>query len=176
MSTAVYYFNAYDTSEAWAASPANMVDGSTSTYASTSSNGDTQLLTSNTCDGSDLGTITKVEIRVYGYKSGGLTGTIRLTPVFSGGNGNDHDYTATTTATWSSWYDITADTNAPTTWTWTDVDNLDCRVTGIVAVGRTMYAAKVEIQVTYSTAEAGQPMQLRGLDVPYMRRWLPGRL
>ena len=87
-STATYYFNGYDPGQAWSVDPDNMVDGDVGTRAHTdwtNPSDETQLCNSNTCSGTDLRTITKVELRgfidVYG------AGDLYMTPVFTGGNG-----------------------------------------------------------------------------------------
>ena len=63
--------------------PSYMIDGSTSNYASTTTDGDIELCNSNTCSGTNLGTISKVEIRANGYYSGSNR-DIFLRPVFGG--------------------------------------------------------------------------------------------
>lgn len=150
MATLSLYFNGYSTSQAWSNDPANMVDSSETTYASTTTSGQTQYLNSNTYTDAVLGTITKVEIRCYGYKSGGLTGAIVLQPVFAAGNGTTQTYTVSTSPAWSQWYDITSITNAPNPWTWADVIELDCNVIGYPASTRTIYCGKVELRITYT--------------------------
>lgn len=155
--TVTYYFNGYSAGEVWDTSPANMVDGDIGTYASaTPFLTDTQLLNTNTCDGTGLGRITKVELRVYGYKELGGVG-INIRPVFSGGDGNEYDTNMTTSAGWSSYIDITLSANAPQDWLWGNIQNLDCDVEANGALElTTLYCSKVEVRVTYAK---------RGLDV-----------
>jgi hypothetical protein len=63
---------------------------------------------------------------------------------------------------WSPWFDITNDPNAPTSWSWTDVDNLDCDVESSPGMpGFTLYCSKVEIQVIYT------PYTPPGISNPY---------
>jgi PKD repeat protein len=150
-----YYFNSYDDSpfgEAWATNPVYMVDGSTSNYASTTSNGDVELCIGNNCSGTDLGTIINVALRVKSYYTGSQRDTI-LRPVFGGTNdGADHTYQTSAIETWSQWFDITNDPFAPQSWTWSDVDNLDCDVVAEdspMAPPFTLYCSKVEIRVGY---------------------------
>jgi len=149
-----YYFNDYDEDEIeWATDPENMIDGNTSTYASTTEDGDTQLLTGNTCTGTESGTITGVFIRVRGYYTGAFR-EIVLQPVFSGGDGDNHYFSpplGEPNADWSDWYNITDDTNSNTYWTWRDVSELNCKVkVGLGMTGYTLYASKVEIKVEYT--------------------------
>jgi hypothetical protein len=146
----VYYFNSYSGGETWATNPGYMVDGSTSTYASTTLGGDVELINGNNCSGSYLGEIIKVELRVRGYYTGNQRDII-LTPVFGGTtHGGHYTYGTTTTPSWSQWFDITADPFFTPPWNWTKVHNLDCDVEAKSGYGAfTLYCSKVEIRVTY---------------------------
>jgi len=156
-SPVTYYFNAYDSGgEEWGTTPQYMVDGDLGTEArdNPAANQSTvQLLTGNTCDGTDLGTITKVEIRAYtwvGFYSFG-SGT-KFRPVFGGSSdGDNHEDESDRIPDWTYYFDITSDTNAPATWSWTDVQNLDCDIEAYngAIVQFTHDCYKVEIQVTY---------------------------
>jgi parallel beta-helix repeat protein len=148
-----YYFNSYDNSEAWATNPSFMVDGSTSNYASTTSDGDIELCDGNNCSGSDIGEISAVEIRLCAYVSNGPR-NILLRPVFGGTtDGLNNRYTPTNSlGVWSPWFEITRDPYAPTTWTWTDIDNLDSDVeveNNPMGPPFSMYCCQVEVRVTY---------------------------
>jgi hypothetical protein len=146
-SEVVYYFDSYDNGVAWSSSPGNMVDGSTSNYASTQTDFDVELCDSNTCSGSNLGTISKVEIRCYGKRSGSGIPTPRivLRPLI-----DEHNFYPGTSGDWSSWFDITNDPSAPSPWTWNDVDNLNCEVIARVTGSYTVFCSKVEVRVTYT--------------------------
>ncbi|RLF49965.1 MAG: hypothetical protein DRN24_07295, partial [Thermoplasmata archaeon] len=78
-----FYFDDYNTSEAWPNNPGYMVDGSTTTFANCGTGTHVQNLINNTCNGTNLGTIEKVEIRCYGDDSDDVTATY-LRPVFNG--------------------------------------------------------------------------------------------
>ena len=89
MATVTYYFNAYDSGgEEWGNNPEKMVDNliGVNDMARTYTDGKVELLTDNTCDGTDLGTITKVELRdlhiVFGFNDGNR---LYLRPIFGGG-------------------------------------------------------------------------------------------
>lgn len=149
-----YYFNANNGDATWDANANNVTDGVTTTYGTDNDNGSTLTLTGNTCPGTNLGTITKVEIRQFALKN---SSTIRadITPKFGGSSsGTRFDWGdwMSTTGAYSAWHDITTDTNAPGTWTWADVQNLDALITvnrpgsGQVSLGQ------VEIRVTYNLA------------------------
>jgi len=147
-----YYFNSYDTKYGWDSNPGYMVDGSTSSYARTGIIDDEEYCDQTTygTGGAPSGTISKVEIRAYGYY-GERAATLSLQPKFTGGNGDNHYYYLTGTASWSSWYDITDDTNAPVSWSWSDIGVLDCSVVLFDIYEEDMaYCSKVEVRVTYS--------------------------
>ena len=155
-----WYFNDYDENEAWETNPENMVDGNTSTFASTSTAGDVQLLNESTYEPThENGTIIKVEIRAHGYYTGQQQPAIILRPVFGGtADGDDHYFyppQGLFNANWSVWFDITVDRNAPFPWEWTDIRDLDCDVEArpdpAGPDGWTLYCSKVEIRVTYIT-------------------------
>jgi hypothetical protein len=151
-SETTYYFNSYSIGETWATNPSYMVDGSTSTYASTTVNGDVELCNGNNCSGLNLGNIIKVELRVYGYGYySGIQRDIILRPVFGGTtDGLNYYYSTGLSPDWSRWFDITSDPSKPLAWSWTDVDNLDCDVEAESSVGFfTLYCSKVEMRVTY---------------------------
>lgn len=150
-----YYFDDYDSGgEEWAFSPENMVDGNYMTSAYTSSDGDIELLNSSNCTGIDLGTIEKVELRVYAMSILGTTHEIILRPVFSGTNdGDNHTVNIGRILAWTSWQDITADTNAPVTWSWSNITNLDCDVEANIAGGGWLYVYANRLRVTYYLGE-----------------------
>ena len=149
-----YHFDSYDNNEVWATNPGCMVDGDATDYASTSSNGDVELCNGNNCSGTNLGTISKVELRVSSYCSSGQRDTI-LQPVFGGTiDGVEYRYETSITAdSWSQWFDITYDPFAPQSWGWTEIDILDCDVEAEnIPMGQpfTLKCSKIEIRVTYT--------------------------
>ena len=148
MADLTYYFNGHSAS-AWT-DPNNFDDGlNLDTFASVSSDSDVHEFNSNTCPGTDLGTITKVELRVYGYGDG--NDQLELTPVFAGGDGDVHETVPVVSpGGWSAYIDITNDTNAPSPWTWAAVQALECDVVrDTVSKANAMYGSMVEIRVTY---------------------------
>lgn len=150
MTTVTYYFDNYDAGvNEWGHNPANMVDGDINTDAHENIGDTTELLTTNECVGADLGTIGTVELRAYGHLSS-LPTSAAFVPYFGGANdGDNHASVVPLNEGWGSYKDITSDTNAPSPWTWADIQNLDCKVNAILA-GGTPYVAKVEVRVTYS--------------------------
>jgi hypothetical protein len=156
ISIETYYFDGYG-AEQWN-NPDAMVDGSTASHAWSAADGNTQLLNSNTCPGTDLGTITKVELRVYGAVSGTDPDDddLILRPVFGGSSdGDDHQIDiyggGSGNKDWSAWIDITTDTNAPGTWDWDDVVNLDCDVVQVqIGALDNAFAGMIEIRVSRS--------------------------
>ena len=144
----IFYFDSYDPTEAW---ETHYPWGGASTTISC----DVELLDGNTCSGFGCGTITKVELRVMGKYEGNQRDII-LRPVYGGSSdGDDHSYTTTERLSFSPWFDITEDNNAPKRWTWSDVDTLDCDVEAEcnsfgVLVSFTLYYCIVQIRVTYT--------------------------
>jgi len=158
-----FYFNSYNTSEAWETNPENMVDGDSNTYAWTDINYDIQHLNETTCQGIDFGDITKVELMTkftgdHVNAAEHVLSRIHLRPVFSGGDGDNHTFlTEYITTRWTEWVDITSDTNAPAIWSWSNVTNLDCDVEfqKFYAHHR-MFCYVVQIRVTsFSNVTAG---------------------
>jgi len=154
-STVTYYFTERGPTDAWATDPNKMVDGDTGTFAATGFDNDYEKCITNSCVGTNLGTITKVEIRANHKVTGILASTIDIKPIFNGSDdGDTEQINPFFVAAWSDYFDITEDTNAPGTWTWADVQNLDCGLTAQIASG-TVFVSKVEVRVTYggSTGE-----------------------
>lgn len=147
----VFYFDTNSPFETWSSNPGYMVDNNTATFATTSIENDVEKLTGNSCPEIDPGKISKVEIRAYA-KYSGYACSLLLRPIFKYGDGDNHEYELTQTASWSDWYDITDDSNAPD-WTWKDIETFDCDVEAYdfnILFSSTVYCAKVEIRATYS--------------------------
>ena len=147
---ASYYFNAYDAGgEEWETNPANMVDNNTGNYAKSLTDNKVELLTGNTCSGTNLGTISAVEIRAYGIVDNPLS-KVSFRPVFGGSSdGDDHQSSIYSSNAWSNRMNVTLDTNAPSPWLWTDVQNLDCDVI-YKPHSASGSVSKVEIRITYN--------------------------
>ncbi len=161
-----YFFDDYDTGEAWDNSPQNIND-SIASHAWQYFDGRTQLLNSNSrrLDSTNYGTITKVELRVHGgnCEDSLCDDMIILRPVF-GGTTNGANYEVddlpccgtgpcdSGLKDWTAWHDITNDDDAPL-WTWGAVEALDCDVVKSMVGGAAdnTLASKVEIRVTYSS-------------------------
>lgn len=151
MAQVTYYFNAYS-SESFDSNPDNVVDGNTATQGQDNDAGENMRLSTNTCPGTDLGTITAVEIRYYrNYNN--YTGTWGwFIPYFDGTDaGTQVDDTPSANGLdYTPWFDITDDAAGPGTWAWSDVVALD------LAMGLTrpswglinLYI--VEVRVTYT--------------------------
>lgn len=150
-----YYFNTYDTGvEEWTTTPQYAVDNITTNYASTTIDNQVERLTGNTCLGDDLGTITKVEIRAYAYGDG--NDELYIRPEFVGKTGSNYITVPTAEGSWGAYRNITSDANAPSPWTWAEVQDLECDIElNDVAAGKVMYVSKVEIRVTYGEAPKG---------------------
>ncbi len=129
--TITCYFDQYDAGgEQWSNVPETMVDNNIATGAQASfgEEGSVERLTHSTCASQTFGTITQVRIRYNGFCMFDSCG-VTLRPVFGGTtDGNNHYQDASVGNGWRSWYDITSDTNAPGTWTTSDIANLDLDV------------------------------------------------
>jgi len=142
MAEATYYFDSRSTGN-WS-DPDNMINGELGDYASTAADGTVETLDGNTCPGDDLGAITKVELRVYGYGDG--DDRIDTKPFA----GEEYQHTMPSSPGWSSYADATAEG-----WTWASVRDTDMWVEfDKVGKGNTMHCAKVEIRVTYTPSGA----------------------
>jgi len=157
--TATYYFNSYNDADSWVDTvPSEMVDGSTSTLSSDNVAGHYVHLNTNEYTSGGSGTITQVEVRAYirnNWASGFPTRTcvISMTPYFNGSTaGSAYGPSAQQwdTAAWTSYYDITNDANGPGTWSWSDIANLDMRVTTVRPQTGQVSVYRVEIRVTYT--------------------------
>lgn len=147
--TNTYYFNSYDTNEAWTTNPGYMVDGSISTFAKTMTLGDVELCDDNSYPGDPPSLrVSKVEIRAYG-SSTSLNNIVALRPVFCGTT-DGLNYYFTLSEGWSQWYDITDDPYGPGEGNWIadDIDCLDCDVEAYSGIG-SWEISKVEIRVTW---------------------------
>lgn len=151
--TATYYFNTYDSGgEEWETTPANMVDGNPSNYATETNDDAVQLLTGNTCIDIYRGKISQVELRGFAKRTQATPLNLIIRPVFTDGDGDNHSYGLNETGKYSSYYDITNDTNAPEVWTWAKVVALDvdAEVDEVVG-GNTLSCSNMQIRVTYDT-------------------------
>jgi hypothetical protein len=157
--TATYCFNSYS-SETWDGTPTNIVDCSTSTGTTDNNNGQYVHMDTSEYTSGGTGTITKVETRVY-YKNNWTSSlttrnnVARLQPYFEGSNTGDTHNDAVgnhSTAGWSATFDITSDTNAPSTWTWADVAALDMRLIDYRPSSGQITVYRVEMIVTYNTS------------------------
>jgi len=157
------YFTTYNAGIAWSTTPENMCDLSTSTYAKTIADENQRLTEHNTT--SFNGDIAKVEIRHYSKRGAVGPCRVRLTPYFDGSSAGTvyQEYLDSSSGKWYAYQDITNSTNAPSPWTWSDVENLDVNILGIKDVGAgEVYTAKVEVRITYDpiiTVESGLPAE-----------------
>jgi hypothetical protein len=133
------YYNAYNVIGDWTNEP-NAFDGNESTYAYAGAPGKFLEATGTNHDGSDLGTITKVEIRYLGYTGGG-------DGIEYGVGANQYVQVAPAAKGWTAYYDITS----WYTWTWnliqTHTMGFEYWKTGGAAE---VDCYKIELLVTYS--------------------------
>jgi hypothetical protein len=158
MATATYQFNAgtnngsFDEASGYATT--NIWDGNDATTGSDNNNGHYFTVTGNTCDGTDLGTISAVTIAVLRCDNNSAI-KFKVQPYFGGSSAGD-EHTETVDAPklgspeWSTEHDITTDTNAPGTWAWSDIQALDARLTTVRPSTGKWYPYAVRITVTYT--------------------------
>jgi hypothetical protein len=154
-STVTYIFCGYDDSEYWATDPRYMIDGEIGYFASTGYDEDVEWCNGNNCTGQDLGDITRVEIRAFGYTSS-YGANIILRAVFNNGqyDGENHTFIlGLYPGSWSQWFDITDEKNSAN-WSWNDVYSLDCDVEADIPYNPphvySVYCSMVQLRITYS--------------------------
>ena len=165
MAEVTYYYNAWDIGIEWNITPENMVDGNISTFAHEGVDGSAQLNDGNTCPiGVDLGEITKVEIRIYGYIDDAGTDSIDFRTFYDGKLGPTNITNLGITPGWSDYYDVTEHKSAPDIWTWPDIQTTTTWIRSNVGAGNAASVSKVEIRVTYTEAtssKCGLPLTIR---------------
>lgn len=141
MATVTYYWNGYDGSSSGWTSPGNAVDGDTGTFASTSGDYNSSYLSldTNTCSGTDLGTIDSARARAYGYAQSGTDMVDSWSNLWG----------LPASAGWGDWLDwaLIWPYDSPT---WALVASLVVGEFSSNADGKTIYLARIEIEVTYS--------------------------
>lgn len=169
MAEVTYYF---DVGVAEWFPEAAVFDGDLGTFASTATEGRQCFGHSNTCPGDDLGTITKVEGRLYGYGDGDDLITFEAYNWARMALLNSIPWPAGDSPMWSPYLDITEGTYP---WVWGNgiqeesygVQGIDVNIRyNKVAKGNTVYCAKMEIRVTYTPVGAKTTQYLAGLDCP----------
>ena len=153
------YFNDSTDNNFWENSE-NLVDGSTINLA-TGNGTDSILLNDNTYD--PIYTqgyygprnITNVYLRAYvNYSDSNRN--ITLTPVFADGSyGDVHQVSYRSSPGYTNWVQIMYDTNAPSPWTWQDLENLTCYVNASVEPGYNVSVSIINI-IVYTNSTLAQ--------------------
>ena len=151
-----YYWDEYDSSPLTWTSESGAFDGSLEYAANTASDGYYLQGTATTCPGDDLGTITKVEIRCYGYGDGDDRIDISFNSVDTGPTTPEYQITMPPLPKdWSSYVDVTNDSNV-NGWTWAKIANLYSESSLVLVAeydksgkGDTMRCFMIQIRVTY---------------------------
>ncbi|MCK4634447.1 MAG: right-handed parallel beta-helix repeat-containing protein [Candidatus Aenigmarchaeota archaeon] len=145
------YFNSSTENSGWE-NTANLVDGSTSTYAQGNET-DSIRLDGNTHDSSyEQGyygprNVTDVYLRAY-VEHSNSSKNVTLTPRFANSSlGDVHLLSYVSSAGYTNWVEITDDTNAPSPWTWSELENLDCYVNVSAGPGFDAQVSIVQIMV-----------------------------
>jgi len=139
----------------------DLIDGTHATfsYAKKGTDGPNNWLQGTLPTISEIGTITKVEIGLEGYSELSNVNAV-LVPYFGGSvQGSDYIVSKTTMGSNDSnqtfYMDITSDTarsGYPSTWTWSEVQNLEVRVWGdndSNSSARTLYVDQIRVRVTF---------------------------
>lgn len=150
-----YYFNNYMWNQRWEDDWWKITDNNSITYGYTSIEGDKHRCISHSGENeSGWGDITKVEIRaklqLWGRNSSSLP-YVNICPKFLvGGNfGDNRSCSLPAFPTWTNWFDITNDTNAPANWTDNDFKGLDVLLTAESLSGNQARCYKIEVRVTH---------------------------
>jgi hypothetical protein len=151
----IYYFDGYAVAEAWDTNPSYMVDGNVSNYASTSISEDSERCNNNTCNGSYLGNISKIELRCNASYDETCV-NLKFKPIYNGVTpGNYIIYTPEDIPQWSSWFNVPGDESGFPDWTWGEVKDLDFLVDADYSRNSfTLNCSKVELRVTYTPKSA----------------------
>jgi len=160
--TVNYYFDGHSAASTWLNTD-SAFDQSIASFARTNVYPGTSTMTgnSNDCIGTNLGDITKVEIRVHGKTSGGVNvGPLTITPLIQ-----DTTSTPTTVtglgivATYSDFIDITSYSGAPSNWIWSTVQNLDVIIEGTIDDSTSdIYISYIEVKVTYDEIDTSDSL------------------
>lgn len=166
MAEVTYYYDIFTGGYSWTDCN-KMVDGLLTTFAYTSSETQKQRLPETNCPGTDLGAITKVELRAYAYGDGddklNIALNISMSPLYQIIPG--------TSAAWGAYVDVTDDPNV-NGWTWAKIAAFSNLYVEYMksAAGHTMYCAKVEIRVTYEEEAPPEGVPLQMMHLMRMRR------
>ena len=149
MADVTYYFNSNAGGSEWA-DPGLAIDNILTNFMTTATANDTHTFNGNTAPGTDLGTITVVEMRYYCFGDG--DDDLLTHPTYDGVESSDNpQFTPPAVAGWSSYINVTSLNSAPGTWTWADVVTYGDRITYRKdGKGNTMGVAKGEVRVTYT--------------------------
>ena len=152
-------YDAEDVSDAKWSNVSRAFDGNTSLFASCSipkNKAGSSIFADELPTISDLGTITKVEMRIFHYVSNTSVRSVSR-PHFGGSTpGTQHTKTFSSSDTDNDDYiDITSIENAPSTWTWNDVRNLVLEVWGNNTSDstRVYYISLLGLRITYEESE-----------------------
>lgn len=154
MAQVIYEYTAYTDATDYNITPAYLVDLNDATKGAATAGVGAKVVNfcTNQCIGTNLGTITKVEILVKAESLNVAdTNNVKANYGGAGTYGNNNNISTPTTTPTEFVFDITADTNAPSPWTWADIQNLDLYFNGdAVTAGFGVYYGKLRVTCTLS--------------------------
>jgi hypothetical protein len=93
--------------------------------------------------------IRSVKVRFF-VQDGMLSNTATFTPEFVSGDGTSQQINGNGNQVWSEWFDITEETNAPSEWSWSDLESLKINVTADSGNGGYYLLYTSELRVIHS--------------------------
>lgn len=124
---------------------------------------------------SETGTINSLTVYVRAMRTGATGAVIPTVRVGTTTYTSAWQTIASSYANYS--YVRTANPATSSAWTWSDIDTMQIGVSAYGAAASQARVTQVWAVVDYTEGggAGGQPMQLRGLGVPGLRQWQPGR-
>ncbi len=158
-SLVIYEYTAITAGHDYLNNPGYIYDLNDATYGAAASGLGAKIanLPTNQCVGTSLGTITKVEILAKSEQLNQADeNNVKANYGGAGTYGDNHSIkTANGTPTEFA-FDITADTNAPSPWTWADVQNLDLYFNGTLSQNALrLYYGKIRVTYTLPSLPSG---------------------
>ena len=147
-----YYFNGYSAGSTNWTGLGNIVDNSDSTYGIANVSSGILTLTSNTCPGTDLGTITKLEFGAHIDLSQSAIDNFGFELVIN--NTQAWALTSYINDTWE-WVEVFPGSFGRSSFSWADIAGATCYVTPSFNLSDFLRLHQVRLRVTYIAAQTG---------------------